>query len=411
MDGVNDFQDNNNYKPRIIIILNRLVIGGPSADTISLAFYLQKKFEILILFGEKESDEIQADFLLKKYPNLQLKKIKYLRRSINPLVDVAAFFSILNIFYSFKPTIVHTHGSKSGFLGRFAAWLSSVPVIIHTFHGHLFHAYFHESISKIILFSEKLLAKITTSIITLSEQQQFDLIYKYKIADKNKIILIPLGVDESLLQENSSLHRNNFREKYGLQKNDIAIGIIGRIVPIKNHKLFIKIAEELLSKGIGNIFFFIVGDGNGKVELQNYLLSKHLSYAEGLNSTNSKFIFTSWIENVATVYHGLDILLLTSLNEGTPLSIIESQICGKPVVATNVGGVKDTFIPNKSGFLIDGFESAKYIEALMLLINNEELRKEMSNHAVEFSLLNYKKENEVIATTKLYQYHISNQPI
>ena len=126
--------------PRLIIILNRFVIGGQAVDTIPLAWHLSNDFDILILYGEKEKDEVEPQFLLEQYPGLRLKKIKTLQRSINPFYDVVAFFSVLRTIINFKANIVHTHGAKSGFIGRLAAFMAGVPVIIHTFHGHFFHS-------------------------------------------------------------------------------------------------------------------------------------------------------------------------------------------------------------------------------------------------------------------------------
>jgi glycosyltransferase involved in cell wall biosynthesis len=390
-------------KPNVIIILNRLVIGGQAIDTIPLAYYLQNDFNILILYGEKEADEIEASFLLKQYPNLTTQKITHLRRTINPIVDVMAFVALVQQIKKHKAVIVHTHGSKSGFLGRLAAWLLRVPVIVHTFHGHLFHSYFNTITTKLILFTERRLANITTAIIALSKHQAEELTTQYKIISSKKLHIIPLGVDEKNLQLDIEKNRKQFRTKFHLSDTDIAIGIIGRLVPIKNHLLFLQIAEKVLASGVQHIYFFIVGDGDSKKELTSYLnMCKIVFNNNSSEKTNAKIIFTSWIEDMTSVYHGLDMVVLTSLNEGTPLSIIEAQFCGKPIIASNVGGVKDTFAKDVSGFLIDGHNVESYVEKIQLLCNNIELRNKMSSEAIKFATTTFHKQQEVKAVKQLY---------
>jgi len=390
-------------KPNVIIILNRLVIGGQAIDTIPLAYYLQNDFNIIILYGEKEVDEVEASFLLKQYPNLTTQKITHLRRTINPIVDVMAFVELVQQIKKHKAVIVHTHGSKSGFLGRLAAWLLRVPVIVHTFHGHLFHSYFNTITTNLILFTERRLANITTAIIALSKHQAEELTTQYKIISSKKLHIIPLGVDEKNLQLDIEKNRKQFRTKFHLSDTDIAIGIIGRLVPIKNHLLFLQIAEKVLASGVQHIYFFIVGDGDSKKELTSYLnMCKIVFNNNSSEKTNAKIIFTSWIEDMTSVYHGLDMVVLTSLNEGTPLSIIEAQFCGKPIIASNVGGVKDTFAKDVSGFLIDGHNVESYVEKIQLLCNNIELRNKMSSEAIKFATTTFHKQQEVKAVKQLY---------
>ncbi len=390
-------------KPNVIIILNRLVIGGQAVDTIPLAYYLKENFNILILYGEKEADEMEASFLLVQYPQLQVKKITQLRRNVNPIIDFFAFIAIAIQIKKHKATIVHTHGSKSGLLGRLAAFILGVPVIIHTFHGHLFHSYFSSFTTNLIKKIETILASISTSIIALSIEQGKELSINHKIVSQKKLSIIPLGVDNTFLNENRVENRISFRIKYGLTDNDVAIGIIGRLVPIKNLEFFVQIIINILQANHKNIYFFIVGDGDVKQELFKMLDGANIAYNNNNNQPNyCNVIFTSWVEEMASVYHGLDLVALTSFNEGTPLSIIEAQFSGKAVIASNVGGVKDTFENELSGFLMDEFSINEYVEKILLLANNFELRNKMSNHAINFANNKFNKQKEVLAVKNLY---------
>ncbi len=200
-------------KPRLLIVLNRFVIGGQAVDTLPLAYFLSPDFQILILYGEKEKDEIEPEFLLKKYPGLNLKKIDQLRRSVNPLNDIVAFARLAYTIVQFNPDIVHTHGAKSGFLGRLSAWLCYVPVIVHTFHGHFFHSYFSKKISRFIALIERQTAKITTAAVALSVAQKKELVEEYKILPASKLAIIPLGFDYEI--NDGNFHRDAFRNKAG----------------------------------------------------------------------------------------------------------------------------------------------------------------------------------------------------
>lgn len=388
-------------KPRLLIILNRFVIGGQAVDTIPLAYLLQPHFNILILYGEKEKDEIEPTYLLSAYPGLQLQKISQLRRSINPFTDVIAFARLLQILAKYKPHVVHTHGAKSGFLGRMAAWLYRVPVIVHTFHGHFFHSYFSAGVSQIISMVERLIGRITTAAIALSEAQKTELVEDFKIMPSTKVNIIPLGFAYENNNNKAAL-RNKFRSTYGLQNNDVAIGIVGRIVPVKNHQFFLQVIKQTLTDGNNNAAFLIIGDGELKAKVEDELKTQQVLYNHQKITSVNRVVFTSWIMNMYEVMNGLDIIALTSLNEGTPLSIIEAQFFSKPVVSTNVGGVKDTLQDGLTGFLVEKTNTKLFAEKLKLLINNEDLRLRMGSAGNAFAASKFSKEKEVSSTKDFY---------
>lgn len=389
-------------RPHLLIILNRFVIGGQAVDTIPLAWYLKNDFDILILYGEKEKDEIEPTFLLQQYPGLRLKKISHLRRSINPFIDVLAFFSVLFAIVTFKAHIVHTHGAKSGFIGRLAAWFSRVPVIVHTFHGHFFHSYFSQRMSRFIAAVERAIGKITTCAVALSETQKNELVEKYKILPASKIKIIQLGFAFSQASD-AQQQRNAFRSKYSLQPHDIAIGIVGRIVPVKNHAFFVDIIHKLLSEPATNpVAFFIIGDGELKSGVEKSLQQKNILFSNHSITNENRVVFTSWLTEMYEVMNGLDIIVLTSLNEGTPLSIIEAEFFKKPVVSTNVGGVKDTMVDGKTGFLIESNNIITFIQKLRLLIEDEALRHKMGEEGYQFASAKFSKQQEIETTKAFY---------
>lgn len=389
-------------KPRLLIILNRFVIGGQAVDTLPLAHFLQKHFDVLILYGEKEQDEIEPFFLLELYPGVKIKKITRLKRSINPFTDVFGFIKILNTIIKYKPDIIHTHGAKSGLLGRLAAFISGVPVIIHTFHGHLFHSYYNRSISRLIALIERSLGRITTGFIALSSSQFNELVNGFKIAPASKMKIIPLGVGYANGGVNEVL-RAGFRDRYGIKHNEVAIGIVGRIVPVKNHLFFLAVIQKILNSNSDNKpVFLIIGDGELRNNLEDYLTQNNIGFSNNVATEVCRVVFTSWITNIEEVMSGLDIVTLTSLNEGTPLSIIEAQSFGKPVVATDVGGVKDTMIDEVTGFYVDKEDVPGFTARLELLMNDADKRRTMGLLGRQFVQERFSKQKEVEATKDFY---------
>lgn len=393
---------NKTQKPRLLIILNRLVVGGQSIDTVPLAQKLSSEYDILIIYGEKEKDEEEYTELIRNAPEVKFLKLPTLKRSINPINDFKTLFTIRKIIKNFNPLIVHTHGSKPGVAGRLAAYLVKTDCIIHTFHGHLFHSYYPALISKSIMRFERWLASITDFIIALGEEQSNEIADKYHIAPIEKVVQIPLGVDEDFYRNDAVSKRENVRKHYHMQDHQVAIAIIGRMVPVKNHAFFLKAIVSLLPQVQGKVKFFFIGDGELKPELQKQLLQANLDFGDS-DKPLSPVIFTSWVMPVTEILHGMDIVVVTSFNEGTPLSLIEAQLTGKPVVAIDAGGVKDTFIPNKTGFLLPDYQVDPFNQKLLLLINDPVLREEMGKGGYQFAINKYNKEKEVEAMRKLYQ--------
>lgn len=387
-------------KPRLLIIHNRLVVGGPALDTIPLAYHLRDDFEIHILYGNKEDDETEPSFLLEKYKGLKLVKIPSLQRSPHPFRDFLSYKAIKKYILAFKPDIIHTHGAKVGVFGRLAASSAKVPFVLHTFHGHLFHSYFNRFLSGGLVYVERWLLKLTHHIIAISKTQKQELESILKIKDTDKVKLIPLGVDY-IDQSMQPHYKQAFRRTYKLDEETVCIGLLGRLVPIKNTDFFIDTVEQVLKKSPVRVKFFVVGDGNEKGNMMYRLQQKQIAFTESAHE-DAPVVFTSWIQNIQNILAGLDIVVLTSHNEGTPMSLIEAQLAGKPVVAVNVGGVKDTMIAGETGFLIDKHIVNEFAEAVIRLAEDISLRKEMGKKAMQFAVQAFSKEKEVSSLTVLY---------
>ena len=367
---------------KILRIINRFNLGGPTYNAAYLTKYLEPDYETLLIGGQHDESEKSSMHILD---NLGLKPIiiPEMQRSLNPYKDQIAFKKIQNIIKEFKPDIVHTHAAKAGALGRRAAYKMGVNQIYHTFHGHVFHSYFGNFKTKIFKELEKNLAKKSTKIIAISEIQKSELSKIHKICPENKIEVIPLGFDLERFNTDKDSKRKEFRKKWNLKENEIAIGIIGRLVPIKNHKFFIDAVQEVLKNSKVPIRAFIVGDGEEKQNIINYIKNKNLDFS--LNYNPATFHLTSWIKEIDRVNSGMDIICLTSLNEGTPVSLIEAQASGKPIVSTKTGGIENIVLENKTALLSEKNDLHNFSKNLLSLVNDSNKRKLFSKFGLEKS--------------------------
>lgn len=364
-------------KIKVLRIINRFNIGGPTYNAAYLSKYLSDDFETLLVGGEKYEEEESSEFILEK---LGLKPIiiPEMQRSIDRKNDTIAYRKLKKIIQEFQPDIVHTHASKAGTLGRLAAKKMNVPVIVHTFHGHVFHSYFGKAKTTFYKNIERYLAKKSTKIIAISTIQKDELAIQHKICKAEKIEVIPLGFDLTRFQENIDEKRKSFRLKYQISDDEVAIGIVGRLVPIKNHNFFLDIVSQVIKKTNKKVRFFIIGDGEEKENLKKYCKQLQLSFTEwNDNEKIGNVTFTSWIKDIDWANAGLDIVTLTSLNEGTPVSLIEAQASNKPIVTTNVGGVKNVTIEGVTAFINEVDQSENFLNDLLRLINDDQLRIKM----------------------------------
>lgn len=371
-------------KIKVLRIINRFNLGGPTYNAAYLTKYLGSEFETLLVGGEKDETEESSQFILDKF-DLEPIIIPEMRRSVRFKDDNVAYQKIKKIIKEYQPDVVHTHASKAGTLGRLAASKCGVPVIIHTFHGHVFHSYFGKSKTTIYKNIERYLAKKSTKIVAISDIQKEELTKLHKIGKQEKFEVIPLGFDLDRFQENIQEKRLSFRKKYKIEDDEIAIGIIGRLVPIKNHRLFIDAIDTIKKTATKKIRAFIIGDGEEKENLKLHLKENQQDFTEWeKQSTSSTITFTSWIKDIDWANAGLDIITLTSLNEGTPVSLIEAQASNKPIVTTNVGGVENVVIKNKTAFVVPSDDLSQFSEQLLKLVEEEQMRQKMGKEGWNF---------------------------
>lgn len=357
---------------RVLRIMSRFNIGGPTYNATFLTRYLSDEFETMLVGGLPEEGEADSLYILKEY-GVEPVLIPELKRTPDLKSDKAAYRKIKKIIEDFKPHIVHTHAAKAGAIGRRAAKACNVPIIVHTYHGHVFHSYFSKSKTWIFKNIERYLARLSTSIIAISNEQKKELSKDFKICKPEKIKVIPLGFDLEKFHVAAQTKREITRQTYNLSEDDVAIAIVGRLAPIKNHAFFLEVVDTIFEKrGTKNLKIFIVGDGELREEIETNIHVINQKYG------GEPIIMTSWIKDIPSFNAGMDIICLTSKNEGTPVSLIEAQASGVPVITTNVGGVKDIIDEEKTGFIVD--DKVSFVEKMLLLIENKEIRKKMSQN-------------------------------
>jgi len=395
--------------PRILRILNRLIIGGPSRNAVYLSRYLQPEFETLLVTGGKEDHEQDAEELATENGIIPYS-IPEMKREISFKDDWISYKKIKKLIREFRPDIVHTHAAKSGALGRLAARHCGVPVIIHTFHGHVFHSYFGPAKTNFFIRAERYLAKFTDRMIAISEKQKTELASQFRIAPADKFHIIPLGLHLDPFTENQQEKRDRFRKEFQLKEDEIAVGIIGRLVPVKNHAMFINVMQRIFLQGGVKMKAFIIGDGESKEMIKQMAVEKGISFcAEGENKYEKPLIFTSWRTDIDVICAGMDIICLTSLNEGTPVSLIEAQAAAKPIVATRVGGVEDVVIENKTALLTDAGNDFQFSEHLIRLAASASLRGEMGQQGRDFVLSRFGYIRLVADMRNLYYNLLENK--
>lgn len=359
-------------KIRVLRIINRFNIGGPTYNATLLSRFLDDRFETLLIGGLPEEGETDSLYIPHQY-GLNPILIPEMKREPNFRSDRAAYLKLMKIIEEFKPHIVHTHAAKAGALGRRAAVKCGVPIVVHTYHGHVFHSYFGRVKTNVFKLIERRLAKKTTRIVAISEIQKKELSFDHGICPENQISVIPLGFDLDPFFQARVEKREVKRHELDLKDNEIAIALIGRFAPVKNHQLLFDALELALPQIKEKIKVFIVGDGSEREAIEQRANSLNQRYPDSI-------MLTSWIKDIASFNAGMDIICLCSLNEGTPVSLIEAQAGNIPVLSTDVGGVRDIIIEGETGYIVPSNDAEAFADRLKELIVNEKKRLEMSQN-------------------------------
>lgn len=368
---------------RVARIISRLNIGGPAIQAITMTRLLDPLgYESLLIRGSEAAHEGAMDHLARELEVRPLR-IPAMRREVG-LRDVIAFAHLVRALRRFRPDVVHTHAAKAGTLGRLAALAcgSARPrVMVHTFHGHSLSGYFPSRTVAVFLRIERFLARRTTRLVAVSEEVRDDLV-RLGVAAPEQIEVIRLGFDLSRFAPGESVRaarRAELRAALGIPPQARVVTIIARLVPIKRVDRFLQLAEQLAHEP--DVWFLIAGDGELRDELQAIALSDDLA---------PRVVWAGFQQDVPGVCFASDVVVLTSDNEGTPVSLIEAQAAGVPVVSTRVGGAA-TVVGGRAGALVDVADVEGLARAVRGLLDDlpaarEAARAERERVVAEFSL-------------------------
>ena len=400
---------------KVLRIIARLNVGGPTRHVVWLTEALRDDgFESKLIAGTVPAGEEDMAYFAAEH-GVEPIYIKEMSRELS-LRDIVSLFKVLRVIREERPDIIHTHTAKAGTVGRVAAflykWITPGTVIgrprrvklVHTFHGHVFHSYYGKAKTGVFIMIERSLARVATDkIIVITPQQLHEIHNKVGVGRAGQFEVIPLGIDLARLKRDENA-RTEFRRELNIRDETLLVGFVGRLTEIKNIpmllravKSYVDLPDERATK------FVIVGDGHLRGDLER--ICAELAISEYV-------IFVGHRDDLDRVYSGLDVVALTSLNEGTPLSLIEAMAARVPVIATSVGGVSDLlgenaekmdgFILCERGISVPSNDDAAFANGLLYLAKNEKLRFDLAEKGYQFAVGNYGKERLVSDIKSLY---------
>ncbi len=316
-------------------VIARLNVGGPALHVVNLTAGLDRcgAFTTCLVAGRVTEDEGDMGYYARER-GVDVRYLPALSRLVSPLQDIRILWTLWGIFRRERPLVVHTHTAKAGTLGRVAALLAGVPVRVHTFHGHVLGGgYFPPLLTRFYRCMETQLARMTQRLVVLTDGQRRELSEELGIAPPDKFAVIPLGLDLSRFVE---VERDSAREaargELGIGSDETVVGIVGRLVPVKNHELLFR-AIPVLERELGRrVRVLVVGSG---------LREGELKARSGEMGVGDRILWMGWRTDLEHLYPAMDCLALTSLDEGTPVAVLEALASGTPVAARAVGGVPE----------------------------------------------------------------------
>jgi glycosyltransferase involved in cell wall biosynthesis len=398
---------------KVLRIIARLNVGGPARHVVWLSAGLKDRgYETLLVAGVPPEGEDDMSYVAAA-AGVEPVILSEMSREIS-LRDFVTAWKLYRLMLRERPRLVHTHTAKAGGVGRAAGimyrWLTPTALagrprqcrFVHTYHGHVFHSYYGALKTKMFLVIEKMLARMTDRIIVISEQQRREINEHFHLGRREQFAVIPLGIDLDVYA-GWKARRTKLREEISAGDDDLIIGIVGRLTEVKNHGLFLEAAALLKKISTQPLKFLVIGDGARRSELE--------SRARQLRIANDvEFLGTR--DDPENFYPALDVVALTSLNEGTPLSVIEGMANGRAVIATGVGGVIDLLGPEvevfdgyticERGISVRSSDAEGFAKGMKRLIDDAALRDELGGRGREFVLKNYSKERLLNDIANLY---------
>ena len=362
---------------KILHVITRLDMGGSAQNTLLTCLGLSKmNYNVILAYGlsiesqmttsEKRSVARQIEDATNN--GLRAITVPSLVRKINPVRDIKTFWFLYRLMLTERPAIVHTHTSKAGILGRLAARLTGVPIIVHTPHGHVFYGHFNPVVTRLFLWIETLFAFFTAKIIALTEGERNDLV-KYAVCKPEKLTTIHSGVEINRFM-NAKVSPQKKKKALGLNPDRQLVGTVGWLLPIKGPGYLIKAMHHVwqLYQSVDLVF---VGKGQLERELRNETLRLGVS---------DKVKFLGWRDDIHEIIPIFDVFVLPSLNEGMGRVLVEAMASGRPIVASRTGGIPDLVTHEETGLLVAPADEHGLADAIESILRDPKKAKIMGQN-------------------------------
>jgi glycosyltransferase involved in cell wall biosynthesis len=380
---------------KVLRVIARLNVGGPALHVSYLTQGLANRgYDTTLVAGAVGRGEESMAYIAE-HRGVRVESLDDLHREISPLRDARAILRLARIMRRDRPTILHTHTAKAGAVGRIAALLAGGArprIIVHTFHGHVLRGYFNPLVALAFRLLERWLATFTTSLIAVSPEVRDDLV-QLGVAPKEKFVIVRLGISLDERVGGNSDVRGETRRVLGVSPEAFVVGWVGRMTAVKRTDDVLLAFQRLLDEN-GDSYLCLVGDGPDRAHLERY--AHELGIAQ-------RCLFLGYQDDVARFYAAMDVLLLPSANEGTPVSVIEALAAGRPVVATRVGGVPDVVREGTDGFLVDVGDTDGLAARLGELARDPDRRAEMGERGRAHVFERYAVDRLVDDVDRLYR--------
>ncbi|MBI2069988.1 MAG: glycosyltransferase family 4 protein [Elusimicrobia bacterium] len=353
-------------KIRVLHLITKLEFGGAQQNTLYTVGHLNREgFDVHLVCGVGGYLDKEALLLPK---GIQIHWLRFMKRQIRPWWDLLALFELIVYLRRIRPDIIHTHSSKAGILGRWAAKLAGVPVVIHTFHGFGFHDFQKPLTRSLLAFSERITGKITTQFVFVSKSNE-EYAKRWNITAKEPPVLIRSGVALKSLDQLSADHRNKKRKELNLSTDALVVATVGNLKAQKNPEHYIELARRFKNHASLPVFLFIGGwEGGGARETIFQQAPPNLKYL-------------GWREDVREILNASDIFVMTSLWEGLPRSSVEALRLGLPVLAYAADGLREVIQNGKNGFLLTSGDLDAMERRLKAVLEDAGQRKSLSTAA------------------------------
>lgn len=379
-------------KTKVIRVIARLNVGGPAIHVILLTAGLDpERYQSILVSGVEGPDEGNMHHLAAE-KGVTPVIVPNLGRELSPLRDFRTLWQLYRLFKRERPAIVHTHTAKAGSVGRLAARMAGVPVIVHTFHGHVLDGYFGPAKSRFFQWMERMLAKTADRVIAVSECCRNDLL-KYGIGDGDKNLHIPLGLELERFYHVPPEEGARVREEFGIPPDAFVTAMVARMVPIKRHELLLRAIPAVLDE-FPNAWFMLVGDGE---------LRRMLESLAGELNIRHRCVFCGFRDDRERFYAAANLVALTSRNEGLPVTIIEALSAGRPVVTTRVGGAPELVRDGESGWVVEPENPAAIAEGIKKAAADPERTARMGFSARERTYQQYSSTRLIHDIDRLYR--------